>query len=194
MADFPGLGRENMSLKYLLMPNRKEVWKKIKVMKYVRRTKGPIWKSSHWPKLKRFQQEHKKSYAVWFFSLFLYSSHGVIWPRSWSQTQTSPVARPRIYCVKSARYRIKGEEETVNNRGPLASFIGSSYSPTPASSHTGSGLPDFPIFQERLTFTHEISQYCEQCTKWVQFWTHCLRQLWRLQQLEIWKYAWSSGE
>ena len=175
MADSLGLGRESMSLEYLLMPNRKEVWKKIKAMKHVKRTEEPIWKSSQWPKLKQFQQEHKKSYAVCFFSLFLYSSHGVVWPRSWPQTQTSTVARPRIYCVKSARYRIKGEEETVNNRRPLASYTGSSYSPPPAScSHMGSVLSDFPIFQERLTFTHEISQYWEECTKWIQFWTCCV--------------------
>lgn len=169
-------------------------------MKHVRKTEGLLWKSSPWPKLKRFQQEHKKSCAICLFSLFLYSSHGVVWPRSRSQTQTLQLPgqefivwsqpgvewreRTRLWTTRDHWPPL--EDATVNTRRPLASFTGRSYSPTPAScSHTGSVLSDFPVFQERLTFRHEISQYWEECTKRVQLWTCC-----------VWDGcdAWSSGD
>lgn len=92
----------------------------------------------------------------------------------WSQTTASTVARQRMSCVKSARYRTWGLVGMVNKR-PQASFEGGSYSLLSASyCHMGSVLSDFLIFQEKLLYEINLGEVCKMsqildmlCLRWL---------------------------
>ena len=74
MADFLGLGRENTSLEYLLMPNKKEVWKKGKGDEACQKDRGATLKEFPMAKAETISARTEKELRclfLQFISLFI---------------------------------------------------------------------------------------------------------------------------